>query len=50
MHYNNIGHSAQDAISLSIAEQYVAAFSKIAKEGNTLIIPANAGDAGKLYI
>jgi regulator of protease activity HflC (stomatin/prohibitin superfamily) len=35
-----------DAISLKIAEQYVEAFAKLAKKGNTLIIPANAGDAG----
>lgn len=36
------------AIALKIAEQYVSAFSEIAKTGNTIIIPANAGDAGSM--
>ncbi len=33
-----------DAMNLRIAEQYVAEFGKIAKEGNTLIIPSNLSD------
>ncbi|MAR57113.1 MAG: paraslipin [Rickettsiales bacterium] len=36
----------EEAVSLKIAEQYVAAFSKLAKETNTILLPANAGDAG----
>ncbi|NXP13646.1 STML2 protein, partial [Thinocorus orbignyianus] len=32
------------AASLSVAEQYVNAFSKLAKDSNTLLLPANAGD------
>ncbi|NWR65472.1 STML2 protein, partial [Bucorvus abyssinicus] len=32
------------AASLSVAEQYVSAFSKLAKDSNTLLLPANAGD------
>uniref|UniRef100_A0A8B9N0N8 Stomatin-like protein 2, mitochondrial n=1 Tax=Accipiter nisus TaxID=211598 RepID=A0A8B9N0N8_9AVES len=32
------------AASLSVAEQYVSAFSKLAKESNTLLLPANTGD------
>jgi len=32
------------AASLRVAEQYVSAFSKLAKESNTVILPANAGD------
>ncbi|XP_014808018.1 PREDICTED: stomatin-like protein 2, mitochondrial isoform X2 [Calidris pugnax] len=32
------------AASLSVAEQYVNAFSKLAKDSNTLLLPTNAGD------
>merc|ERR1719357_1676389 len=32
------------AASLSVAEQYVAAFSKLAKESNTVLLPSNSGD------
>uniref|UniRef100_UPI00358F8DF8 stomatin-like protein 2, mitochondrial n=2 Tax=Myxine glutinosa TaxID=7769 RepID=UPI00358F8DF8 len=32
------------AATLSIAEQYVNAFAKLAKETNTLLLPTNAGD------
>ena len=34
----------KDAVSLKIAEQYIEAFSKLAKEGNTLLLPAGAND------
>ena len=37
-----------DAVNLQVAEKYVDAFGKIAKEGNTLILPADAGNAGAL--
>lgn len=40
--------SAPNAASLSIAEQYVNAFNKLAKTNNTLILPANAGDVSSL--
>ncbi|KAF9198399.1 hypothetical protein BGZ49_000787 [Haplosporangium sp. Z 27] len=33
------------AVSLTVADKYVDAFAQLAKEGNTLILPANAGDA-----
>ena len=33
-----------EAVSLKIAEQYVAAFSKLAKETNTVILPASLND------
>lgn len=36
------------AVNLKIAEQYVEAFSKLAKENNTLIMPANVADIGSL--
>ncbi|XP_060092456.1 stomatin-like protein 2, mitochondrial [Heteronotia binoei] len=36
------------AASLSVAEQYVSAFSRLAKEGNTLLLPSNAGDVSSM--
>ncbi|GAB1605192.1 stomatin-like protein 2, mitochondrial [Argonauta hians] len=33
-----------NAVSMKIAEEYVAAFSKLAKTGNTVVVPANAND------
>lgn len=33
-----------EAVNLKVAEQYILAFGNIAKEGNTLLLPANAGD------
>ncbi|XP_015262297.1 PREDICTED: stomatin-like protein 2, mitochondrial [Gekko japonicus] len=36
------------AASLSVAEQYVSAFSKLAKEGNTLLLPSNTGDISSM--
>jgi regulator of protease activity HflC (stomatin/prohibitin superfamily) len=35
-----------DAVNLKVAEKYVAAFSNVAKEGNTLILPGNLADMG----
>ncbi len=37
-----------DAIALKIAEQYVGAFEKLAKTSTTVLMPANAGDAGSM--
>lgn len=37
-----------DAVNLKVAEQYVSAFSELAKTGNSLIIPANLSDMGGL--
>jgi ribosomal protein L18E len=36
--------AAQNAISLSVAEKYVDAFSKLAKEGTAVVVPGNVGD------
>lgn len=36
------------AIALKVAEEYVAAFSNIAKQGNTVVVPANMGDLATL--
>jgi len=33
-----------DAANLKVAQQYVEAFANLAKQSNTLILPANAGD------
>ena len=33
-----------EAVNLKVAEQYVAAFSNIAKTGNTMLLPGNAAD------
>lgn len=38
----------QEAVNLKVAEQYVEAFAKLAKENNTLIMPANVADIGGL--
>ncbi|GFQ94197.1 stomatin-like protein 2, mitochondrial [Trichonephila clavata] len=37
-----------NAASLLIAEQYVSAFSKLAKTGNTLILPSNTNDVSSM--
>lgn len=38
--------SAQSAVSLSVAEKYVDAFGKLAKEGTAVVVPGNVGDIG----
>jgi regulator of protease activity HflC (stomatin/prohibitin superfamily) len=35
-----------EAVNLKVAERYVEAFGNVAKEGNTLILPANLSDMG----
>lgn len=37
-----------EAVSFKIAEQYVAAFSQLAKTSTTILMPTNAGDAGSM--
>lgn len=37
-----------EAVNLKVAEQYVEAFGQLAKENNTLIMPANVADIGSL--
>ena len=37
-----------DAAALKIAEQYIEAFKQIAKSSNTVIVPADTGDASKM--
>jgi len=38
----------EEAVALKIAEQYVGAFGNLAQESTTLLLPANAGDAGSM--
>lgn len=42
------GRGGSDAVSLRIAEQYIGAFSNLAKESTTMLLPANANDAGSM--
>lgn len=43
----SIGKSGgAEAVALKVAEQYVAAFSKLAQHSTTVLLPANASDAG----
>src|SRR5215469_4168419 len=40
--------AAQGAVSLSVAEKYVDAFGKLAKESTSVVVPGNVGDIGGL--
>ncbi|KAL7684407.1 putative Band 7 domain, Stomatin family, Band 7 extension, Band 7/SPFH domain superfamily [Plasmopara halstedii] len=42
---DNGGH---DAVALQVAEKYVDAFGKIAKEGTTVLLPANTNDPSSM--
>ncbi|TGZ77536.1 hypothetical protein EX30DRAFT_311107 [Ascodesmis nigricans] len=42
------GASAQAAVSLSVAEKYVDAFGKLAKDTNAMVVPAQLGDLGAM--
>jgi regulator of protease activity HflC (stomatin/prohibitin superfamily) len=37
-----------EAVQLRVAEQYLGEFGKLAKEGNTLVLPASLSDAGSM--
>ncbi|MDB2414292.1 paraslipin [Rickettsiales bacterium] len=37
-----------EAVSFKIAEQYVEAFKQLAKEGTTILLPANSNDIGSM--
>ncbi|WP_028453297.1 SPFH domain-containing protein [Chitinilyticum aquatile] len=44
-----IGHQGGiEAVNLKVAEQYVAAFANLAKQGNTILLPQNVGDVAGL--
>merc|ERR1712146_605747 len=38
----------EDAVSMRLAEHYLDAFGNIAKKGNTIVLPNNAGDAASM--
>lgn len=40
--------AAQGAVSLSVAEKYVDAFGKLAKESTAVVVPGNVGDIGSM--
>ncbi|XP_033020412.1 stomatin-like protein 2, mitochondrial [Lacerta agilis] len=40
--------NGNSAASLSVAEQYVSAFSKLAKESNTILLPSSTGDISSM--
>ncbi|QIX02156.1 hypothetical protein AMS68_007673 [Peltaster fructicola] len=42
------GANAQGAVSLSVAEKYVDAFGRLAKEGTSIVVPGNVGDIGSM--
>lgn len=41
-------NGGSSAVSMKIAEQYVTAFGKVAKEGTTVLLPANMGDPASM--
>lgn len=38
----------EKAVALKLAEQYISAFSELAKESNTILLPAQTGDAASM--
>ncbi len=38
----------EEAVALKVAEQYVGAFRELARESTTVLLPANANDAGSM--
>lgn len=40
--------AAQGAVSLTVAEKYVDAFGRLAKEGTAVVVPGNVGDIGSM--
>lgn len=42
------GKGGMEAVQLQVAERYIEQFGKLAKEGNTLILPSNLTDIGSM--
>ena len=38
--------SAQNAVSLTVADKYIEAFGQLAKQGTAVVVPGNVGDMG----
>ena len=43
-----LGDVATNYVQLRVAEQYVREFGKLAKEGNTLVVPSNLADVASM--
>ena len=41
-------NGGSDAVAMKIADEYIQAFRQLAKEGTTVLLPANVGDAGSM--
>jgi hypothetical protein len=37
-----------EAVQLRVAEQYIGQFGNLAKESNTMVLPANVADVGSM--
>ena len=48
VHQRFLFQSGDNAAALTVAEQYVQAFGNLAKTSNTVILPANTGDAASM--
>ena len=46
--YNLSFQHGSSAAGLTVAEQYVDAFSNLAKVGNTILLPSNAGEVSSM--
>lgn len=44
----SLNEQGKDAASLQVAEKWITAWEKIAKESSTIIVPANPGDASSM--
>lgn len=43
-----LSDGGQEAVSLKIAQEYIEAFGRLAKESNTVLLPTNAGDPASM--
>jgi hypothetical protein len=43
-----ITEGGEQAMQLRVAEAYIAQFGELAKEGNTLVVPANLADLSSM--
>jgi len=48
MAHSVVSTGGAEVVAVRLAEQYVAAFAELARKGNTLILPANAGDPASM--
>lgn len=43
-----ISENGDSAVNMMVAEKYIQAFEKLAKEGNTILLPSNSGDVSSM--